>query len=159
MNSYNNRFGIQLFTARKMLMEIRILLTLFKVENRRKKRSLELKSELCGPGGNPAAAGCLLPDPGLKIKVAEQIPGTWMHPSSWPLLHPHRSPVPVSCSCSRTRGSVFLIHAQGLGLNPLGCSSDPKEGDWGGTVARLGADDGASSLGGRCARIPRDPPL
>ena len=32
MNSYNNRIGIQLFTARKMLMEIRILLTLFKVK-------------------------------------------------------------------------------------------------------------------------------
>lgn len=49
MNSYNNRFGIQLFTARKMLMEIRILLTLFKVEQRREKWALELPRELSIP--------------------------------------------------------------------------------------------------------------
>lgn len=56
MNSYNNRFGIQLFTARKkMLMEIRILLTLFKAKKRREKWPLELKSELDGasPNGPP----------------------------------------------------------------------------------------------------------
>lgn len=48
MNSYNNRFGIQPFTARKMLMEIRILLTLFKVKESGVAPVAE--SGLCGPG-------------------------------------------------------------------------------------------------------------
>lgn len=55
MNSYNNGFRIQLFTARKkMLMEIRILLIIFQMKKMKGKQLQEVKDKpywgLSGPG-------------------------------------------------------------------------------------------------------------